>query len=92
MVERQRTPWKLKRGIYESAEWGEVEVSTDDTIVFDCLTDADTPYNTVFWKMSDGTVVTNDNGGGSGDNEVKITQPATTDVQCIYMVYGVKTT
>ena len=89
MVERHRTTWKLKRGIYEAVEWGEVEVSVNDTIVFDCLTDAETPYNTVLWQMTDGTAMNNDNGAASGDNEVKVTG-AGTDIQCIYMVYGVK--
>ena len=89
MVERTRTPWKLKRGIYESVEWGEVEVSQNDTIVFDCLTDANNPYNVVFWKMTDGSEMTNTH--AAGDNEVSITG-AGTDVQCIYMVYGVKAT
>jgi len=89
MVERTRTPWKLKRGIYEAVEWGEVKVSQNDTIVFDCLTDAERPYNTVLWKMTDGSEMTNDNGAASGDNEVKVLG-AGTDVQCIYMVYGVK--
>jgi hypothetical protein len=87
MVERTRTPWKLKRGIYEAAEWGEVEVSQNDTVVFDCLSDADNPYNAVFWKMTDGSEMTNTHAGG--DNEVTITG-AGSDVQCIYMVYGVK--
>ena len=89
MVERNRTPWKLKRGIYQAAEWGEVEVSQNDTVVFSCLTDADNPYNVVLWKKSDGTEMTNTH--AAGDNEVTITG-AGTDVQCIYMVYGVKAT
>jgi len=89
MVERSRTVWKLKRGIYEAVEWGEVEVSQNDTVVFDCLTDADDPYNVVFWKMTDGSEMANTH--VAGDNEVTITG-AGTDVQCIYMVYGVKAT
>jgi hypothetical protein len=88
MVQRNRTVWKLKRGIYEAVEWGEVEVSDDDTIVFDCLTDSESPYNAVFWKMSDGTEVGLDAFGG--DNEVQIDEAGLVDTQCIYMIYGVK--
>lgn len=89
MVQRNRTPWKLKRGIYEAVEMGEVEVSQNDTVMFDCLSDAENPYNAVFWKMTDGSEITNTH--AAGDNEVTITG-AGTDVQCLYMVYGVKAT
>jgi hypothetical protein len=88
MVERSRTVWKLKRGIYEATEWGEVEVSDNDTIVFDCLSDSESPYNAVLWKMTDGTAVTLLAFGG--DNEVEINDATASDTHCIYMVYGVK--
>lgn len=89
MVDRSRTVWKLKRGIYEAAEWGETEVSQNDTITFDCLTTIANPYNVVFWKKSDGTEMTNTHAAGT--NIVTITG-AGTNIQCLYMVYGIKVT
>ena len=88
MVDRSRTVWKLKRGIYEAAEWGEVEVSTDNTVTIGSLKATVNPYNAVFWKMSDGTEVTNTHVANT--NVCTITQAATTNVKCIYMAYGVK--
>ena len=92
MADRSTTTWKLKRGIYEVAEWGEVTVSTADTVTFSNLFATVNPYNAVFWKMSDGTVVSNTHVAGT--NVCTIGQDETpanvTNVKCIYMAYGVK--
>jgi len=87
MVARSRTVWKLKRGIYEAAEWGEVTVTLNDTVAIDSLAATSNPYNAVFWKMSDGTEMTNTHVAGT--NVCTITG-AGTDVKCIYMAYGIK--
>lgn len=87
MADRARTIWKLKRGIYEAAEWGEVTVSNADTVTISSLVATENPYNAVLWKMSDGTEMTNTHAGG--DNVVTITG-AGTNIKCIYLVYGVK--
>ncbi len=82
------TIWKVKKGIYEAAEWGEVTVSTGDSVTISSLISTANPYNAVFWKMSDGSEVTNTHAATS--NVCTITQAATTNVKCIYMAYGVK--
>ena len=87
MADRPRTVWKLKRGIYEAAEWGEVTVSNLDTVTIDSLITTANPYNAVFWKMSDGSEVTNTHVAGT--NVCTITG-AVADEKCIYMAYGVK--
>lgn len=87
MADRGRTVWKLKRGIYEAAEYGEVTVSNADTVTIGSLISTSNPYNAVFWKQSDGTEMTNTHAAGT--NVCTITG-AGTNVKCIYMVYGVK--
>ena len=89
MVSRDRTVWKLKRGIYEAAEWGEVTVTGAgvDTVTISSLFATVNPYNAVFWKMTDGTEMTNTHAAGT--NVCTITG-AGTNVKCIYMAYGVK--
>ncbi len=87
MADRARTVWKLKRGIYEAAEWGEVTVSNADTVTFDCLIATANPYNAVFWKMSDGSEMKNTHAAGT--NVVTISG-AGTNVKCIYMAYVLK--
>ena len=88
MVDRARTVWKLKRGIYEAAEWGEVTVSNGNTVTISSLKATANPYNAVFWKMSDGAEVSNTHNAGT--NVCTLGDPGASDVKCIYMVYGVK--
>ena len=87
MVDRSTTKWKTKKGIYEATEFGEVTVSVADTVTFDTLYATASPYNVVFWKMTDGTEMTNTHAAGT--NVATITG-AGTDVECIYMAYGRK--
>ena len=89
MAPRSTTVWKIKgqAGIYEVCEWGETEVSQNDTITIGSLTSVANPYNVVLWKMSDGSEMTNTHAAGT--NVVTITG-AGTNVRCIYMAYGVK--
>lgn len=87
MADRERTVWKLNRGIYEAAEWGEVTVSNADTVTIGSLIATANPYNAIFWKMSDGTEMTNTHVAGT--NVCTITG-AGTNIKCIYMAYGVK--
>jgi len=87
MADRATTVWKLKRGIYEAAEWGEVTVSNADTVTISALISSANPYNAVFWKMTDGSEMTNTHAAGT--NVCTITG-AGTNVKCIYMAYGVK--
>ena len=95
MAVRTRTVWKLKRGIYEAWEGGEVEVTTDDTVTVDSLSGtAAALYRAAFWKMADGAVVDVTYGEASPNtNRITIGQSGgfnVTNCKCIYMVYGVK--
>ena len=87
MADRSRTPWKTKRGIYETVEQGETTISNGDTVTFSSLKASANPYNVVFWKMSDGSEMTNTHAAGT--NVVTITG-AGSDVKCLYLAYGVK--
>jgi hypothetical protein len=87
MPDRSRTVWKLKRGIYEAAEWGEVTVSQNDTVTIGSLVSTSNPYNAVFWKMSDGSAVASTHAAGT--NVCTITAVVTNE-KCIYMAYGIK--
>lgn len=96
MVERSRTVWKLKRGIYEAWEAGEVEVTTADTVTVDALSGtAAAIYRGAFWKMTDGMVVNVTYAEASPNmNRITIVNDSggnpVTNCKCIYMVYGVK--
>jgi hypothetical protein len=95
MAVRTRTVWKLKRGIYEAWEAGEVEVSTADTVTIDSLSGtAAALYRAAFWKMLDGAIVNVTYVEASPNtNRITIGQSGGVDVtncKCIYMVYGVK--
>lgn len=95
MGERTRTVWKLKRGIYEAWEAGEVEVTTGDTVVIDNLSGtAAAIYRGAFWKMTDGMVVTITYAASPNMNTIIVGQDSggndVTNCKCIYMVYGVK--
>lgn len=87
MASRGRIPWKVKNGIYESAEFGEVTVSNADTVTMGNLYASANPYNVTFIKMSDGSAMTCTYAAGT--NVATITG-AGTDIKCIYMNYGRK--
>ena len=87
MVDRPRTVWKTKIGIYVTAEFGEVEVSNADTVTFSSLDSSQNPLRVAFFKKSDGNEMTCTFAGG--DNVADITG-AGTNIDCIYVVYGYK--
>lgn len=90
MVNRQRTVYKkfpTARSILQVAEFGEVEVTQNDTVTFDCLHATKNPLNVVFWKKTDGTEMTNTHAANT--NVVTITG-AGTSISCLYMAYGYK--
>jgi hypothetical protein len=94
MASRNRIPWKLKRGIYEAAEWGEVEVTTGDTFTVDTLSTATGAiYEAVLLQMTNGVAVTCTHAEVS-PNGNRVTAGtaggAVTNMKCIYLVYGVK--
>lgn len=88
MADRTPTVWKVKRGIYVACEFGQVEVSTNDTITVGSLDSAQNPLEAHVFKMSDGSTVTCTHAGG--DNVITITAAGLTNEQCIYIAYGYK--
>jgi len=96
LASRNRIPWKLKRGIYESAEWGEVTVTTADTFDVDTIaTSTNAVFEAVLIQMDDGVQVDCTHATAS-PNGNRITAGnesgggAVTNAKCIYVVYGVK--
>lgn len=85
MADRSRTVWKKKTGLVFCAEWGEVEVSLDDTVTFDSMKSTEDLLNVVFWKQSDGAEMTST----KSYNVATITGSGT-NIDCVYMVYGYK--
>jgi len=91
MASRNRIPWKLKRGIYESAEWGEIEVTTADTFEVGTISTATSAiYEAVLLQMTDGTAVACTHAEASPNGNRVTVGGAVADMKCIYMVYGVK--
>jgi hypothetical protein len=87
MVDRPRTPYKVYpsgQTIEKKAEFGEVELSTTDTVTFDTHVSKEM-LNVVFWKKSDGSQVTNT----KALNVATITG-AVTNEPCLYMAFGYK--
>jgi hypothetical protein len=87
LADRGRTVWKLKRGIYEAAEFGEVTVSNGDTMTLGSFNATANPYSVTMIKQTDGSAMTCT--FAAGTYVVTITG-AGTNVKCIYMAYGVK--
>ena len=87
MANRTRTPWKIKRGIYEAAEFGEVTVSNADTVTIGSFSATNNPYSVTVIKQTDGAAMACTYVAGT--NVVTITG-AGTNIKCLYMAYGVK--
>lgn len=85
MVDRSYTVWKTKTGILHRAEFGEVEVSQNDTVTFSGFDSSEDLLNAVFIKKSDGTQLT-----CTIDKNVATVTSAGTNMDCVYMVYGYK--
>lgn len=85
MVSRTATMWKLKRGIFFSVEFGEIEISQNDTVSFGNFDSGKNLLNVVFWKKADGVAIA----GSIALNVVTITGAGTNE-HCVYMVYGYK--
>ncbi len=77
----------MKRGIYESVEFGEVTVSQNDTVTLSNHYATANPYSVTLIKQTDGSAMTCTYAAGT--NVVTVTG-AGTNVACIYMAYGRK--
>jgi hypothetical protein len=88
MVARSRRPYKIFPPGWAAekiSEFGEVEVSQNDTVIFESLHASKTLLNCTLWKKTDGSVLT----WTSVGNVATVTS-AVTNQDCIYMVYGYK--
>ena len=85
MVDRSETVWKAKNGLLFRVEFGEVEVSQDDTITFDNFDTSKALLGAVFLKKTDGTEMT----CTKALNVATITGSGT-NIDCVYMIYGYK--
>jgi hypothetical protein len=88
LVDRQRTIYKrfpAGRSILEVAEFGEVEVSQNDTVTFSNHHTAKALLNVVFWKKTDGSTMTS-----TIALNVATVTGAGSNIDCIYMCYGYK--
>ncbi len=85
MVDRAESIWKYKKGIEKRAEFGEVQISQNDTVTFDSFKSSVALLKAVFVKKSDGSEMTNT----ISNNQCTITG-AGTNVDCVYMVFGYK--
>jgi len=85
MVDRAETVWKYKKGLYHRAEFGEVQLSQNDTVTLDGFKSSAALLKALFFKKADGTEMTNT----IALNVCTITG-AGSNVDCIYVIYGYK--
>ena len=89
MVDRPETVWKRKKGLYYRAEFGEVEVSQNDTVTLGGFESTATGIITAYLlKQSNGTVMAS-SVNGTTKNQIDVSG-AGQNVLCVYMAYGVK--
>jgi hypothetical protein len=86
MADRNEKAIKGKDGIYVRVELGEVTVSNADTVTFDKFSDSDNLWEAYFIKKSDGSEMTCTHAA----NNVATISGAGTNIECFYLVYGVK--
>jgi hypothetical protein len=88
VVDRQRIIYKRfpqGRSIEKIAEFGEVEVSLNDTVTVDSLHASKAMLNFVLWKKTDGSEMTTT----KALNAATVTG-AGTNISCLYMAFGYK--
>ena len=83
MADRQKTTWKTKTGLYWSTCFGEVTVSTGDTVTFEHM---HTLTRAHFIRASTGGLIA----CTEASNIATISTVALTDIHCVYIGYGVK--
>ena len=85
MTSRSPTPYQSKNGILHRREWGEVQVSTNDTITLSGFVDNQNLLHATVIKKDGGAELTNT----VANNVVTVTGTAT-NADCIYLAYGYK--
>lgn len=85
MVDRNESIWEFRKGIQHRAEFGEVQVSQNDTVTFENFKSSVALLKALFIKKSDGSEMTNT----IALNACTITG-AGANIDCIYVVYGYK--
>ena len=91
MASRDRIPWKIKRGIYQATEFGEITVTSADTFDVNTIaTSTGAIFEAVLIQESDGTQVACTHATASPNGNRVTVGGAVTDAKCIYVVLGVK--
>ena len=86
MVDRPESIIKYKNGIQTRYEFGEVQVSLDDTVTFDYYDLTSTIWQVFIFKKSNGQEVS----CTTALNVATITQAGTLNDNCLYVAYGIK--
>ena len=85
MVDRAESIWAKRKGILHRAEFGEVQISQNDTVTFDSFKSSVALLKALFFKKTDGAEMTNT----IALNVCTITG-AGSSIDCIYVIYGYK--
>jgi hypothetical protein len=88
MVARSRTTYKVFPPgwtIEKVSEFGEVEVSQNDTIIFSYHHASKTLLNLALWQKTDGTAL-----AYTLVNNIATVTSAVTNIQCVFMALGYK--
>jgi len=86
LVDRAETPWKIKNGIRDRAEFGEVIVTVGDTVTFSSYDSTSTIWQAAFYRVSNGQAVT----ATTALNVATITQAGLLNERCYYVTVGLK--
>lgn len=91
MADRAEKMWKSKNGILFRAEFGEVEVTTNDTITLGGFASNRNLDFACLIYQSDGTEMNVANAGISiSNNQITVDKAAVTNQDCVYLAYGYK--
>lgn len=85
MTSRSPLSFNSKNGILHRREWGEVQVSTSDTITLAGFVNNQAILHATVIKKTDGSELTNT----IANNVITVTGTAT-NIDCLYFAYGYK--
>jgi len=89
MTDRSETVWEAKKGIYFRAEFGEVEVSQNDTVTLESFESTPTGIiKALLIKKSNGLEMAS-NVHATTKNKIEVSGSGS-NIECVYIAYGVK--
>lgn len=86
MVARTPTIYQTKDSFYTRLQYGEVQVTTNDTVTLPEFDDASTIWTFALFKMENGAEVT----CTTALNVATVTSLGILDAPCFYVAYGLK--